>query len=771
METYSIQITGTVQGVGFRPFVYGLATEMGLCGYVLNSSEGVLIEVEGQGFHDRFIERLKAEAPPLSQIDAITSTPMEPRGYNSFEIRKSSDSGSFTLISPDVATCADCTEELRDPSDRRFGYPFINCTNCGPRYSITRSVPYDRPNTTMSAFTMCTDCQSEYDDPTNRRFHAVPNACAKCGPMLELLGPDGADIKSTDPLAEAAEIIRKGGILALKGLGGFHLVCDATHPDSVEELRARKRRSKKPFALMAAELDTIKRHCYMTEAEEETFSSNKRPVVLLEKRPGCTLPEALAPGNRALGFMLPYTPLHTLLLDRLPGAILVMTSGNMSEEPIEVANAGALGKLSKVADAFLVHNRDIFMRLDDSVLMVHQTVEGISTGFIRRARGYAPEPLKLMEDGPDILSVGADLKNTFTVCKGPYAIVSQHIGDMETHESVMFFEETLRNLSAVYKVKPVAIAHDLHPQYASTSWALEHANREGIPIIVGFQHHHAHIASVMAEHGLGAKGENVIGVALDGTGYGPAGTLWGGEFLIASNMDYERAGHFSHIALPGGEQAIREPWRTATSMVVGAYGMDEGVKLLDEIGFSALYGADKVRAVAQISTKKELSPLSSGAGRVFDAVSALIGLGGINTFEGEAAIALEALADEDEAGDYPVNIAYRKPIELDFTYTLICIINDIRAGVPASAIAAKFHNSVAAAVDLTVRKLSVTRGIDTVALSGGVFQNRRLLNGVRSALISGGLKVYTNELVPANDGGISLGQAYLLRERLLRNER
>ncbi len=755
----SVRITGVVQGVGFRPFVYNLATSMGLRGYVSNTSDGVRIEVEGDGLGE-FLKRLETEAPPLARIDDIRSSTATPQGHDIFQIKESADGGSFTLVSPDVATCADCLRELADPDDRRHGYPFINCTNCGPRYSITESVPYDRPNTTMRAFTMCPECQAEYEDPSNRRFHAVPNACARCGPSLSLLGIDGEPLECGDPVAEAASVIVKGGIVALKGLGGFHLACDAENTEAVGELRNRKRRSGKPFALMCASLDQMRRHCYMSEAEERALTSVRKPVVLLEKRPGCGLPGELAPGNRYLGFMLPYTPLHELLLRAVPGAIMVMTSGNMSQEPIEVDNAGACQKLSGVADAFLVHDRDIFMRVDDSVVMAHSTAQGDSLGFIRRSRGWVPEPLKLMEDGPDILAVGADLKNTFTVAKGPYAIVSQHIGDMEVLQSTLFFEETLGNLSSVYRVKPVAVAHDMHPGYASTRWAIENA---GDAMLYPVQHHHAHIASVMAEHGL--RGE-VIGVALDGTGYGPDGTLWGGEFLVADLDGYERAGHFGYIALPGGAQAIREPWRTAVSLACSSYGHDEAMPVLGDLGFFDTYGQDKVRAVAGLVGMREFSPLSSGAGRLFDAAAALLGLCGYNTFEGEAAIALEAAADDDEMGDYPVNVVFKSPMEVDFTYTLICIIDDIIKGIAPGRVAAKFHNTVAGAVVAVVGKLSASRGISVVALSGGVFQNRRLLNSVRSSLMEGGLNVFVNELVPANDGGISLGQAYLLREKL-----
>ena len=757
----SIRVSGTVQGVGFRPYIYSLAREMGLSGNVSNTSGGVRIHVEGDAA-GLFVERMKADPPPLARIASVVVEPASPLGVEGFRIATSTEGGSFTLVSPDTAPCPDCLRELAEPSDRRFGYAFINCTNCGPRYTITERVPYDRAGTTMRAFTMCAACQAEYEDPSSRRFHAVPNACPECGPRCRLLGPDGSDIKSGDPAAEAAGRILGGEIAAIKGVGGFQLACDAGNAVAVAELRQRKQRIAKPFALMADDMDLIKRHCYVSLAEERELLSASRPVVLLEKRPGCALAGELAPANRYLGFMLPSTPLHAVLFRHAPKTIMVMTSGNVSEEPILVDNAEAVQKLSGIADLFLVHDRDIFMRVDDSVLMAHGTADGFKRGFVRRARGYAPEPLELLGPGPDVLAVGADLKNTFTACKGPYAIVSQHIGDMEGLENQRFFEETLGNLCAVYRVEPVAVAHDLHPEYSSTRWALDERIFKGAKRY-GCQHHWAHIASVMAEHGLVGK---VVGVALDGTGYGPDGTLWGGEFLVADTIGYERAGHFSHIALPGGERAISEPWRTAVSLVQSAYGMDEALSVLEALGFYERYGPEKVRSVAGLVGKEEFSPLSSGAGRVFDAVSALLGIKGYNTFEGEAAIALEAVADEDEAGEYPVDVAFRSPMELDFTYAIICIINDIKAGVPVDTVAARFQNAVVTAVSPVAAKLAATRMLHSVVLSGGVFQNRMVLNGVRSRLLGEGLKVYTNEAVPVNDGGISLGQAYLLRERI-----
>jgi hydrogenase maturation protein HypF len=747
-----IKVKGTVQGVGFRPYVYGLATGLGLHGVVANTGDGVTIDIEGTGAGE-FIERLRPEAPPLSAIKAVDVTPMPPYGYKEFNIVESEGVGGFTLVSPDVSVCEDCLKELSDPADRRFRYPFINCTNCGPRYTITMSTPYDRPNTTMSEFTMCPECQSEYDDPRNRRFHAQPNACPACGPGVTLIGSDPA-LEGEAAIEEVTKLLKDGAVVALKGLGGFHLACDATNPAAVKNLRDRKRKNRKPFALMAPDVETIKSFCHVSDGEEALLLSLRRPIVLLKKAHG-DLPEDIALGNKHLGFMLPYTPLHHLIMEGFTA--LVMTSGNLSEEPIQINGGEATEKLGDIADAFLDHDRGIFMRADDSVLKLTDTMR-----FVRRARGYTPEPVALHSDGPDVLGTGADIKNSFTLMRGTFAIVSQHIGDMENYETLNFFEETLDNLKAVYRAAPVALAHDLHPGYLSTQWALK---QKGIKKL-GVQHHHAHIASVIAEHGLTGK---VIGVAMDGTGYGTDGTLWGGEFLIGDALEFTRAAHLRAVPLPGGEQAVREPWRTAISYVREAAG-GEALQYLNDIGFIERYGEEKVSAILKLAGLEEFSPLSSGAGRLFDAVSALLGTAEENTFEGEAAMALEAAAVEGESGDYPLDITFKDPMEVDFTYPIIGIINDLRGGVDKGVIAARFHNTVITAVLRVVQKLSQLSGLSDIALSGGVFQNDYLLTKLEAALRALGYNVYSNEAVPLNDGGISLGQAYILREKFKAGE-
>ena len=742
-----IRISGTVQGVGFRPFVYGLATDLGLAGFVTNTAHGVTVEVEGAGAGE-FVGRLKPEAPPLAAITAVDITPLPTHGYEGFRIVSSEEGGGFTLVSPDVSVCPDCTAEMFDKKDRRYGYPFINCTNCGPRYSITRSVPYDRPNTTMAVFNMCHECRTEYDDPADRRFHAQPNACPKCGPRVSLIGQPS----HPDPIGRTVELFGQGAVVAIKGLGGFHLACDATNPEAVQRLRERKRKNRKPFGLMALSIEKVKKYCKVSADEEALLLSIRRPIVLLQKS-GPPLPEAVAPGNARLGFMLPYTPLHFLLLGhRGAPEVLVMTSANLSEEPIVVDGAEASKKLAHLADAFLDHDRDIFMRVDDTVMKVTR-----SPRFIRRARGYVPEPVAVVPDGPDVLAAGADLKNTFALMKGRHAIVSQHIGDMENYETLGFFEETLQNLKAVYRAEPVALAHDLHPGYLSTGWALQ----QDVPRL-GVQHHHAHIASVIAEHGLGGK---VIGVAFDGTGFGTDGTLWGGEFMVADAAGFKRVGHLRPVRLPGGEKSVREPWRTAVSYVLEAMG-DEAPAALQSLGFFERFGQDRTMQVLKVAAMEEFSPLSSGAGRLFDAVSAMLGICDTNSFEGEAAVALEAAAGKDVFKDYPVQITHGEKLEVDFSYAVIGIINDLASGTGQGVVAAKFHNTVLTAILRVVAKVSMQTGLKDVALTGGVFQNDYLLGGLTDELRITGLNVYSNEAVPLNDGGVSLGQAHVLREHL-----
>jgi hydrogenase maturation protein HypF len=802
-ERAQIIVRGIVQGVGFRPFVFNLAESLDLKGYVANTSEGVLIEVEGARVGE-FAHRLQREAPPLSQISDVSVNGLPLHGYADFTIRASTDAAGglpFTLVSPDVSICDDCLKEMLDPADRRYLYPFINCTNCGPRYSITRSIPYDRPNTTMADFTQCPDCLAEYHDPRNRRFHAQPNACPVCGPRVQFrvrgseFGVDGGEA-----IRKAIEVLQNGGIVALKGIGGLHVACDATNDEAVKRLREKKRKSNKPFAVMAPSIDSAQQFCMISEDEKKLLLSSRRPVVLLRKRMDCPLSDCVSPSNQFIGVMLPYTPLHHLLFYRPPDvsskiegpyfAALVMTSGNLSEEPIVRDNEEAVMKLAGITDGFLLHNRDIFMRVDDSVVRVMSPEFGVRSkqlasnpahtfspnselrttnselSFIRRSRGYAPDPIMLSAEGPEVMGCGADLKNTFTLTKGKFAIMSQHIGDMENYETVKFFEESFANLKAVYRADPKVIVHDLHPGYLSTQWAINHSElRTPNSEIkrVGIQHHYAHIGSVMAERGIDRE---VIGIALDGTGYGLDGNLWGGEFLIAGIDGFERAGQFQYVPLPGGEAAIREPWKTAVSYIVCA-AKERAWEFLDKAGFVHRYGRDILERVATVSLSKELSPLSSGAGRLFDAVSSLLGICDENSFEGEAAMALESWTRDGIEGEYPVEFMREKGYTvINFDATLIALINDIYRTVGKEIIATKFHNTVCSVIRSMAGSLSGHCSTTEVALGGGTFQNQYLLNRTARLLSSDGMNVFINRKVPCNDGGISLGQAYLVRERL-----
>jgi hydrogenase maturation protein HypF len=757
MKRLHIRIKGIVQGVGFRPFIYNLAGAMDVKGYATNSSDGVIIEVEGERL-DEFLKSIKSKCPPLAKIDSFETLEMPAKGYEDFSIIESLEQGGFTLISPDIAICEDCLREMLDSSDRRYLYPFINCTNCGPRYSITTKVPYDRPNTTMSVFDMCPQCLCEYNDPSNRRFHAQPNACPECGPQVELRDKDldSGGQKNKNPIEATVNLLKHGAIVAVKGIGGFHLCCDAENEDAVKRLREHKRRSNKPFALMSPDVDTVRRFCNVFVDEEILLKDRRRPIVLLNKNEGAQkLPDAIAPNNKYLGFMLPYAPLHYLLFYDTSFSALVMTSGNISEEPIVIDNDEAISKLLFV-DAFLLHNRDIFMRVDDSVVR--------KKFIVRRARGFAPEPIKLDNDGVEVLACGADIKNAFTITKGRYAVMSQHIGDMENLETLHFFEETLNNLKQVYRADPAAIAFDLHPNYMSTKWAIgeiENSKVQGI----GIQHHYAHIASVMAEHGIK---ERVIGVAFDGTGYGADGNIWGSEFLVCDLNGFERKAHFKYIPLPGGDKAVKECWRTAVSYIADCGLQDADLwNCIDNIGFIEKYGRDKIENIMKILGNKQFSPLSSGAGRLFDAVAAITGICDFNTFEGEAAIALENVASAAFSSDsYSYDVHEGESMIIDFAKTIRGIIEDIALGESTEMIAAKFHNTLIASVLDIVCRISSDTGIVKAALSGGVFQNELLMKNIKPTLVQKGIAVFTNEQVPCNDAGISLGQAYIARERL-----
>ncbi len=820
-----IVVKGIVQGVGFRPFVFNLAEALGLKGYVTNASIGVFIDVEGTRLNE-FIEKVRSDAPPLSRITDVSVTPLPLHGYRDFAIHASIDQTGnlpFTLISPDVSVCDDCKREMLDPTDRRFLYPFINCTNCGPRFSLTTSIPYDRPNTTMAAFTLCPDCLREYANPRDRRFHAQPNACAACGPQVEfrlrnvpdrdIRGQAPCGLRNGEAIQEAITLLKHGGIVAVKGLGGFHIACDAENDDAARRLRERKRKSNKPFAVMVPSVELAELFCGVSGDEQTLLLSKRRPVVLLRKKTGQCLSDAVSPNNNFLGVMLPYTPLHVLLFHHPLGdetavpdphfKALVMTSGNLSEEPIVRDNDEAVRKLSAIVDGFLLHDRDIFMRVDDTVLRTIDFGFRISDfgikdddknrqvqtsaicnpqsaiSFLRRSRGYAPDPIMLHDEGPEVLGCGADLKNTFTLTKGQFAIPSQHIGDMENYETLQFFEESLENLKTVYRAEPVAIVHDLHPGYLSAKWAIECGMRNaecGIEDVkteirnpksaiqlFGVQHHYAHIGSVMAEHGL--KGP-VIGIAFDGTGYGTDGNLWGAEFLIVDIDGFERAGQFKYIPLPGGEAAIREPWKIAVSYLIDAAG-EKAWDLLEQAGLIRKYGKETIEQVMIVSRSRDFSPLSSGAGRLFDAVSSLIGVCDCNTFEGEAAMALEALTREGIDDQYVVELMRENShTVIDFSATITGIMRDLGKGVSREIISTKFHNTVSTVIQTMVRRMSEQFGIVDVALSGGTFQNLYLMKRTVETLSREGMKVYANGKVPCNDAGISLGQAYLVRERL-----
>jgi hydrogenase maturation protein HypF len=792
-----IRLRGIVQGVGFRPFVHNLARELRLGGYVSNSSAGLVAEVEGDAAAlDRFVRTVTAEPPPLAWIQETEITEVEAVGEDAFAIRSSvAVAGEFALVSPDVATCADCFGDFTRPDDRRYGYPFTNCTNCGPRYTIVQDIPYDRPNTTMSVFPMCAECRAEYEDPDDRRFHAQPNACPECGPRVwgcspttsatignrslgnceeggwqaEAPAPQGyesGDSKvgqtlssvnpasrrgggdegagSSAPLEEARRRLAAGEILAIKGLGGFQLACDARNPAAVARLRARKRRSDKPFAVMARDLAAVEEVCALTDADKAALSSPRRPILILPR--WAALPEALAPGNRTLGVMLPYTPLHHLLFAGAPYSLLVMTSGNLSEEPIVVSNDEALARLGGVADWFLLHNRDIYMRVDDSVARVFAGRERV----LRRSRGYAPHTLDLGRAVPELLACGGELKNAFCLTKGRHAILSQHIGDLENYETLVFFEETLANLKKLFRIAPRAVAHDLHPAYLSTKYALE------IPDLpkIGVQHHHAHVASCMAENGLTGV---VIGVAFDGTGYGPDGAIWGGEFLVAGYVGFERRGRLRYVPLAGGDAAIREPWRAALAYLEDALGRPARIEGVPE---------ERAGVVRRMIAQGVNTVPTSSCGRLFDAVAAIIGLRREVTFEGQAAIELEAVADPGEQGRYPFEIEDGDLWQVDFRPAIERIAQEAAAGVARGAVAARFHNTLAAAVVETCRRIRGPAGPARVCLSGGTFQNVRLTESAAAGLQAAGFEVFLHSRVPPNDGGIALGQAAIAAERL-----
>lgn len=735
----NIRVEGVVQGVGFRPFVYTLANRTGVAGRVGNDAAGVFVEVEGTTAQvDAFLAALAERPPPLAVIERITATDTTPTGATSFEIAPSDTGGPrHALVSADTATCDDCLRELADPADRRHGYPFINCTNCGPRFTIVRDVPYDRPATTMAAFPMCDACAAEYHDPADRRFHAQPTCCPACGPRLRLEDRDGAE-QPGDPVTAAADALRGGRVLAVKGLGGYHLAVLASHEDAAATLRERKHREDKPFAVMVSDMDVAKGLCEV----DELLASRRRPIVLLPRRATAAIAPSVAPGNRSLGIMLPYTPLHHLLL-RAVAAPIVLTSANISDEPIAYRDDDAHHRLAGIADLFLTHDRPIHIRTDDSVVRAFRGKETV----LRRSRGHVPEPVTLRWSAPrPILACGAELKNTFCLAKGHHAFLSHHIGDLENYETLRSYVEGIAHFQRLFDITPALVAHDLHPEYLST----KHAKELDLEL-VGVQHHHAHIASCLADNNEPGP---VIGVAFDGLGYGTDNTIWGGEFLIADRAGFDRANHLTPVPLPGGTAAIRQPWRMTAAYLDAAGIPPDG---LDVFRRNENHWHD-VLAIARGGTN---SPLTSSAGRLFDAIAALLGLRDTINYEGQAAIELEQLADPTERGTYPAEVE-----ETVHGADLVrAAADDLRAGVAPPVIAARFHNGVADAITRTCQQLRDTTGLTTVALSGGVFQNLLLLNGCVDRLEAAGFRVLTHHRVPTNDGGISLGQAVIAAAR------
>lgn len=743
----TLTVNGIVQGVGFRPFVYQLAHHYGLKGKVANTSSGVTIHIEGSEKRiQTFVQDLTEKSPPLAHITEISSSYEPARGYERFTIQDSQRRSSrLTLISPDMAICDDCLRELFDPKDRRYKYPFINCTNCGPRYTIIDDIPYDRPNTSMKHFKMCQQCRKEYDDPVNRRFHAQPNACAVCGPNVALYDNRRAPVLARDLIKRAAEFLKKGYIVATKGLGGFHLAVDAENSDAVIRLRQRKHREEKPLALMSYDLDRIRRYAHIESDEEVLLTSPQRPVVLLKKKYPNPLSPEISPRNRNFGVMLPYTPLHYLLLS-YDFTALVMTSGNISEEPIAIDNQDAFERLGDIADYFLIHNRDIYLRSDDSIV---RRLDG-ATRFIRRSRGYIPTPVFLKEEVPQILACGAELKNTVCLTKGKNAFLSQHMGDLENLETYRFFELTVRHMKRILDIAPQIVACDLHPDYLSTRYAEEQEGLQKIAV----QHHHAHIVSCMAENRLNGP---VIGLSFDGTGYGTDGRIWGGEVLIVETHQFTRAAHLAYLPMPGGAAAIREPWRMAISYLYNAFGegfLDLKIPLLQDLE------KEKIKIIVQMISKKVNSPQTSSLGRLFDGIAAILGIRKKVAYEGQAAMELEMTMGKETEGSYDYEWERRKgSYQIPVHPVIRGVVRDMERGLEASDISRKFHVTLIRLFSGLCTVLRQETALDRVVLSGGVFQNATLLAGLRKALKEKDFQVFTHSLVPCNDGGISLGQA------------
>jgi len=743
-------VRGIVQGVGFRPFVYQLARRYHLAGYVSNTAQGVDVEVEGpESDLPRFFDDVRSESPPLAHIRSLEWEEIPVLNETGFVIRMSRGGAERSaLISPDVCTCPDCLAEMRDPSDRRYRYPFINCTNCGPRYTIIMDIPYDRAATSMKKFEMCPACRKEYDDPDSRRFHAQPNACWDCGPKVTLRNGAGEPVVCPDPVSGAISLLTEGGILAVKGLGGYHLAVDAADHKAVIRLRRRKHREEKPLALMVKDLETAREIARLNETEARLLASRERPIVLLGKRRFHGLSPQISPRNTDFGLMLPYTPLHYLLMEG-PYKALVMTSGNMTEEPVTIDNGAALEVLGRIADYFLTHDRDIYLRSDDSVLRV---TDGVPRQ-IRRSRGYVPVPIFLSEaltDLPSVLAVGGELKNTVCLTKENRAFMSQHVGDMENLETLSFFEQTIAHLRRILEIRPRVLAHDLHPDYLSSKYA---KSQKELPT-QAVQHHHAHIVSCLAEHG--AQGP-VLGVALDGTGLGTDGHIWGGEVMLADLASFERKAHLDYAPLPGGDAAARHPWRMALAYLDRAY----GDALFDlDIPFVERIDDQEARMVLQMIRKGVNTPLVSSCGRLFDAVSALLCLRHRIAYEGQAAIELDMRQNRKATGRYPWRTGRDEGCLVLLTDDVVrAIVDDISKGVSAGIISRRFHRTLIHMMSEVVCRIGEETGIRAAALSGGSFQNATLLKGMTRTLTEKGFTVYSHARVPPNDGCIALGQA------------
>ena len=745
-----IRVGGIVQGVGFRPFVFNLAQKLCLRGSIVNDLHGVAIEVEGSvASVAQFRARLVSDAPPLASIQNVTTELIPIANRSEFEILASHAEGERqVLISPDIATCEDCIREIFDPSDRRYRYPFTNCTNCGPRFTVVRSVPYDRGLTTMAEFRMCADCAREYHDTSDRRFHAEPVCCPICGPAVRLIDRNGhrAGRRSDSQACRAAE---SGKILAVKGLGGYHLSTLASDEDAVKLLRSRKHREDKPFAVMAPNLAGARALATIDDVEQRALTSPRRPVVLLERKFDADLAHSVAPSNRFIGVMLPYTPLHHLLCESVKAPI-VFTSGNVSDEPIAYADDDAARRLESIADYFLVHDRRIHIRTDDSVVRVSRGREVP----IRRSRGYAPHPIELpFKLRRPILACGAELKNTFCVAKRQHAFVSHHIGDLENFETLRSFREGIDHFRRLFDIDPKVVAYDLHPEYLSTKYALELKGVE----LVGVQHHHAHIAACLADNGVQGP---AIGVAFDGLGLGLDSTLWGGEFLIADLAKFERVGHLEAVAMPGGTAAIKQPWRMAASYLHSAY----GANMPEHLEVVARH-ADQWRQISALIRSNLNSPRTSSAGRLFDAVAAILSVRDTINYEGQAAIELEQRASLDEDGAYEIPVASGLPFEIRGKDLVRAVVNDLQAGTPIALVAARFHNSIAQMILKACIAIGRARRLALVALSGGVFQNQLLLRRTVSLLEDVGFNVLTHRQVPTNDAGISFGQVAIAASR------